>query len=150
MLSAYHARMDLDGVPTVKGFIRLELPLPCRYCHLPAYLAEADEEKQLHPLHPCCRFWIGEQGASSCLACAPFNSRRAGGRTGPGPSSRPRQVLDFDEDEGLLQVLAFLRQDGGWVEARQLLPLVGGRLGVLASMTLAGVENKGSFFRIRS
>jgi hypothetical protein len=149
--------MDLDGVPMVNGFIRLGTPLPCRYCHLPAYMAEADEEKRLHPLHPCCRFWIGEQGASSCLACASFNARRSGGRTdgrtpalrSSGSRSEPRQVLDLDEDEALLAALAYLRKAGGWVDAPELLPLVGGRLALLASLTLAGVENRGRLFRIR-
>jgi hypothetical protein len=37
---------------------------PCRYCGEATYLADATG-----PLHPCCRFWIEEEGKSHCVAC---------------------------------------------------------------------------------
>lgn len=148
--------MTLDGVPLVN----LGMPLPCRYCHRPSYLAEVDDEKRLHPLHPCCRFWIEKQGHTSCLACN--NSRRTGGRTPaqtpPGSSSasmpRPRpnsapEGKKFDEDEGLLLVLAALRRSGTWVDSAQLLPFVGNRVDVLAQLSLV-VEQRGTYYRINT
>jgi hypothetical protein len=146
--------VNLDGVSTVRGLITLNIPLPCRYCHLPSYLAEADDEKQLHPLHPCCRFWIEQEGKATCVACASFNSRRAGragvpGRSG-GPASqvRPAPQKKFDEDDALLLVLGFLRRSGDWVEVTRLLPMVDGRADLLAQLSLAGIEQHGNFYRI--
>ena len=39
-------------------------PAPCRYCGDPTWLGDEDG-----PLHPCCRFWMVEQGWSYCWAC---------------------------------------------------------------------------------
>ena len=154
--------MDLDRVPTARGLIILSTPLPCRYCHLPSYLAEADDNKMLHPLHPCCQFWIGQEGRATCVACANFNSRRSGGRTRaqapPGSTSasmpRPRpnsaqRRKDFDEDTALLLVLRRLREDGGWVSTAQLMPLVSGRIDLLDQLHLAGIEQRGTNYRIK-
>jgi hypothetical protein len=144
-----------DGVPAVNGFISLDVPRPCRYCLRPTYLAEI-EDGRVAPLHRCCRFWIGQQGHRTCDACANFNARRSGARRvagtppfpGSGPNSETRQ--EFDEDAAVLRVLAHLRRTGGWVDASQLLPLAGDRWAVLVSLTRAGVENRGSQFRIRT
>jgi hypothetical protein len=131
---------DLGQVRTVKGLIALGSPLPCRYCGLPSFLAEADEEKRLHPLHPCCRFWIGEQGALTCVACASFNARR---KQTPVSARAERKIRELQavsiprtetsDDEMLLALLARLRHTNLWVDLRVLEELVGGR----ASMLLA-------------
>ena len=129
------------------GLVRLfPTPLPCRFCHRPSYLAEADDEKRLHPLHPCCAYWIGQLKRPSCVACAYFNSRRKG-RAGKleGPELRPEK--DFDEDEGLLLVLALLRETKGWVALSELLPLVGGRGRLLNQLVNVGVKEQGSWFK---
>lgn len=155
--------MDLDGVPTVRGLICLGTPLPCRYCHLPSYLAEADDERRLHPLHPCCRFWIGQEGRSSCVACANFNARRSGPRKRaqtPPPTSasmppvRPNSApieKKFDEDQALLLVLAALRSNE-WVDITQLLPLINNQADLLDQLSAVGVEvikrNNGTYYRI--
>ena len=146
--------MDLDHVPTVRGLISLTTPLPCRYCKLPSYLAEADDEKRLHPLHPCCQFWIGQEGRATCVACAVFNSRRTGARTGaqtfqPARPTAAQRRKDFDEDMALLLVLRRLRETGDWVSTAQLMPLVSGRIDLLDQLHLAGIEQSGTKYRIK-
>lgn len=43
----------------------------CRWCNEPVFGAAAD---LLVPEHPCCAWWIGEQGHRRCVAC--LESRR--------------------------------------------------------------------------
>lgn len=117
----------------VTGFtetISLETPLPCRYCGRPSYLAEAGEDRMLHPLHPCCRFWIGEQNRRSCVACVAFNTRQDARPTSrPKKKERQHQSRDPDEDDDLLLVvLGRLRKASGlWVDQRVISALVGWR-----------------------
>jgi hypothetical protein len=43
---------------------QLDRPLPCRYCGERTWLVDGSG-----PLHPCCRFWMEDEGRRYCVAC---------------------------------------------------------------------------------
>jgi hypothetical protein len=85
----------------------------------------------LHPLHPCCRFWIGEQGRRTCVACSSFNTRQEA-IAAKSPKRKRRAVQQSrdpeEDDDLLLAILGRLRKANGlWVDQRVLSALVGWR-----------------------
>lgn len=57
----------------------LESPEPCRFCGEGTWQDDGDG-----PLHPCCRFWIEQEGQSYCAAC----------RTGRGLQRRQKRFSE--------------------------------------------------------
>jgi hypothetical protein len=71
----------------------------CRYCGAATYLSDGSG-----PLHPCCAFWMEEEGRRSCVACQTSAMMRASVQHRPAVRVRPRRATGerskLGDDEG--------------------------------------------------